>query len=72
MTQAIQAIVDGVFGGSRPAYNAALAKAGANTYVARAAVADELLRAQIEGALAVPAPTEPPDPALLRRPTRTS
>ena len=55
---AIQAIVDGVFGGSRPAYNAALTKAGANTYVARAAVADELLRAQIEGALQVPAPTD--------------
>ena len=31
---------------------------GANTYVARAAVADELLRAQIEGSLTVPAPTE--------------
>ena len=59
MTQAIQAIVDGVFAGSRPAYNAALARAGANTFVARAAVADELLRAQIEGSLAVPAPTEP-------------
>jgi hypothetical protein len=58
VTQAIQAIVDGIFGGSRPAFNAALAKAGANIYVARAAVADELLRAQIEGALAVPAPTE--------------
>ena len=58
MTEAIQAIVDGVFGGSRPAYNAALAKAGANMFVARAAVADELLRAQIEGALQVPAPTD--------------
>ena len=58
VTQAIQAIVDGVFGGSRPAYNAALAKGGANTVVARAAVADELLRAQIEGSLTVPAPTE--------------
>ena len=49
--QAIQAIVDGVFGGSRPAFNAALARRGANTVVARAAVADELLRAQIEGSL---------------------
>jgi hypothetical protein len=58
VTQAIQAIVDGIFGGSRPAFNAALAAAGANIYVARAAVADELLRAQIEGALTVPAPTE--------------
>src|SRR5262249_14251053 len=43
---------------NRAAYNAALAKAGANTFVARATVADELLRAQIEGALPVPAPTE--------------
>jgi hypothetical protein len=58
VTQAIQAIVDGVFRGRRAAYNAALAKAGANTFVARAAVADELLRAQIEGALPVAAPTE--------------
>ena len=44
ITQAIEAIVAGVFAGSRPAYNAALARAGANTVVARAAVADELLR----------------------------
>jgi hypothetical protein len=58
VAQAIQAIVDGVFGGSRSAYNSALAQAGANTFVARAAVADELLRAQIEGSLAVPAPSE--------------
>jgi hypothetical protein len=58
VTQAIEAIVAGVFRGNRTAYNAALAKAGANTFVARAAVADELLRAQIEGALPVPAPTE--------------
>lgn len=56
--QAVDAIVAGVFGGSRAAFNAALARAGANIYVARAAVADELLRAQIEGSLAVPAPTE--------------
>ena len=55
--QAEQAIIDGSFGGSRPAFNAALAKAGANMYVARAAIADELLRAQIERAIAVPAPT---------------
>ena len=48
----------GVFGGSRPVFNAALARAGANIYVARAAIADELLRAQIEGALTVLAPTE--------------
>src|SRR5262245_16550035 len=47
VAQAIQAIVDGVFAGSRAAYNTALAKAGANLVVARAAVADELLRAQI-------------------------
>lgn len=58
VSAAIQAIVAGVFRGSRPAYNAALARAGANLYVARAAVADELLRAQIEGTLQVPAPTD--------------
>jgi hypothetical protein len=58
VSQAIQSIVDGVFRGSRPAYNAALAKAGANMFVARAAVADELLRAQIEGALQVSSPTD--------------
>jgi hypothetical protein len=58
VTQAIQAIVTGVFGGNRPTYNAALARAGANTYVARSAVADELLRAQIEASLIVSAPTE--------------
>jgi hypothetical protein len=57
VTQAIEAIVAGVFAGSRPAYNAALARAGANTVVARAAVADELLRAQVEGSLVVPAPS---------------
>jgi hypothetical protein len=57
VTQAIRAIVAGVFAGSRAAYNAALARAGANTLVARAAVADELLRAQIEGSLVVQAPT---------------
>jgi hypothetical protein len=56
VTQAIEAIVAGVFAGSRPAYNAALARSGANTVVARAAVADELLRAQNEGSLVVPAP----------------
>jgi hypothetical protein len=56
--QAEQAIVDGVFGGSRAAYNAALAKAGANPYVARAAIADELLRAQAEAAISVPAPPD--------------
>ena len=55
--QAEQAIVDGSFAGSRPAYNAALAKAGANVYVARAAIADELLRAQAEASVPVPAPT---------------
>jgi hypothetical protein len=58
VTQAISAIVDGVFAGSRPTYNTALARAGANTYVARAAVADELLRAQIEARLTVTAPAE--------------
>ncbi len=55
--QAEQAIVDGSFGGNRAAFIAALTKAGANIYVARAAIADELLRAQAEGAIAVPSPT---------------
>jgi hypothetical protein len=58
VTQAIDAIVDGVFAGSRPAYNSALARAGANMYVARGAVADELLQAQIEARLVVPPPAE--------------
>ena len=56
--QAEQAIVDGSFAGSRPAFNAALAKAGANIYVARAAIADEILREQAEAAIGVPAATE--------------
>jgi hypothetical protein len=55
--QAEQAIVDGSFGGGRAAYNAALARAGANAYVARAAIADELLRAKAEAAIQVSAPT---------------
>jgi hypothetical protein len=57
--QAEQAIVDGSFGGSRPAFNGALAKGGANIYVARAAIADELLRVQVEASIAVPGSTEP-------------
>ena len=56
--QAEQAIVDGSFAGSRAAYNAALAQAGANVYVARAAIADELLRAEAEATIAVPTPAE--------------
>ncbi len=56
--EAEQAIVDGAFSGGRAAFTAALARAGANIYVARAAIADELLRAQIEGAMVVRAPTE--------------
>src|SRR2546427_502620 len=57
--QAEQAIIDGSFGGSRPAFTAALAKGGANIYVARAAIADELLRVQAEASIAVPGSTEP-------------
>jgi hypothetical protein len=57
--QAEQAIIDGSFGGSRPAFTAALAKGGANIYVARAAIADELLRVQVEASIAVPGSTEP-------------
>jgi hypothetical protein len=67
VTQAIRAIVAGVFAGSRPAYGAALARAGANTLVARAAVADELLRAQIEGSLVVQAPSGTATQSLHRR-----
>jgi hypothetical protein len=56
--QAEQAIVDGSFGGNRAAYNAALVRAGANPYVARGALADELLRVQAEAAIGVPAPPD--------------
>ena len=56
--QAEQAIVAGSFDGNRPAFTAALAKARANVYVARDAIADELIRAQTEASIAVPPPTE--------------
>lgn len=56
--QAEQAIIDGSFAGSRPAFVAALAKARANIYVAREAIADELIRAQVERAIGVASPTE--------------
>jgi len=59
MRQAEQAIVDGSFGGSRAAFNAALAKGGANIFVARAAIADQLLRVQTEASIVVPGATEP-------------
>ena len=59
IVQAEQAIVDGRFGGSRAAYRRALARGRANPIVARAAIEDELVRAQVEGTLrGVPAPTE--------------
>ena len=56
--EAEQAIVDGSFRGRRAAYNRALARAHANRIVARAAIEDELLRAQAEAKLRVPAPAE--------------
>ena len=56
--QAEQAIIDGIFGGSRVEFNTALARAGANIFVARAAIADELQRAQAEASIAVPVPGE--------------
>jgi hypothetical protein len=59
MREAEQAIVDGSFGGSRAAFNAALAKGGANIFVARAAIADQLLRVQAEASIVVPGATEP-------------
>jgi hypothetical protein len=58
IVEAEQAIVDGRFGGSRAAYRRALARARANPIVARAAIEDELVRAQVEATLHVRAPTE--------------
>ena len=56
--EAEQAIVDGSFAGSRVAYRRALGRARANTVVARAAIEDELVRADAEASLRVAAPTE--------------
>ena len=56
--QAEHAIVAGSFNDNRPAFTAALAKARANVYVAREAIADELIRAQAEASIAVAPPTE--------------
>jgi hypothetical protein len=58
IVEAKRAIVDGKFRGSRRAYNRALARGHANPVVARAAIEDELLRADAEASLRVPAPTE--------------
>jgi len=58
IVEAKRAIVDGKFRGSRRAYNRALARGRANPVVARAAIEDELLRADAEASLRVPAPTE--------------
>jgi hypothetical protein len=46
------------FGGSRPAYIAALRSANATVAVARGVIADGLRRAEIASELAVPTPTE--------------
>lgn len=51
------AIVAASFGGSRGAYRAALAKAGARPDIARAIVADELRRLKIGAQLHVPRPS---------------
>ncbi len=56
--EAERAIVAGRFAGDRSAYLAALARVRANVYVARDAIADELVRAQVEARIRVPAPTE--------------
>lgn len=59
IVEAEQAIVDGRFAASRTAYRRALARGRANPIVARAAIEDELVRAQVEATLrGVPAPTE--------------
>jgi hypothetical protein len=59
IAEAERAIVDGSFAGSRAAYRRALARGRANTVVARAAIEDELVRAQVEATLrGVPGPTE--------------
>jgi hypothetical protein len=58
ISEAEQAIVDGSFAGSRVAYRRALARARANTVVARAAIEDELVRADAEASLRMPAPTD--------------
>jgi hypothetical protein len=58
IVEAKRAIVDGKFRGSRRAYNRALARGRANPVVARAAIEDELLRADAEASLRVAAPTE--------------
>jgi hypothetical protein len=58
IVEAKRAIVDGKFRGSRRAYNRALARGHANPVVARAAIEDELLRADAEASLRVPAPME--------------
>jgi hypothetical protein len=55
-----QAVVDTIldhFGGSRAAYNAALARAKTSTTLARTILADELRRRAVEATLHVPNPT---------------
>jgi hypothetical protein len=59
IVEAEKAIVDGRFAGSRAAYRRGLARGRANPVVARAAIEDELVRAEVEATLrGVPAPTE--------------
>jgi hypothetical protein len=53
-----RAIVEERFGGSRTAYQAALAKAGASEGTARGVIADEVRRAQIEARLRVASPSD--------------
>jgi hypothetical protein len=60
IVEAEQATVDGRFAGRRAAYRRALARGRANPVVARAAIEDELVRAEVEATLrGVHAPTEP-------------
>jgi hypothetical protein len=56
LKQAERAIVSSRFGGSRAAYRAALARAGATTGLARGVIADEIRQARIERRFRVAAP----------------
>jgi hypothetical protein len=57
IVRAERAVVDERFGGSRTAYNAALARAHARPETARGVIADELRRAVIESRLRVATPS---------------
>ena len=58
VTAAEAGIVTARFGGNRPGYLAALAKAHATTLAAKAVITDEMRRSLIERRLSVPVPSE--------------